>query len=274
MNTIHFNCHDGILNHGGNVIRCGIDNFDDSIAKIKLRQLLIVTGKPDMGKTAFSITAMCNMALNDRIPVAIFSLEMSNVQVAQRIIMNTLKVRFPFRQSNDTELQELTTRIFNKLRGVPIYLDDTAPASIDEIINKIQELKTINDVKVFFIDYINLIIDFPEKKLEIMRRLKDTASRLQVSIVANCGLSKGQDIAIPSNSKSSLASCITEVLTVDCFEIADNVCLLNRPGYYNQNQPKDIVEMYIMDNGCKTIDKLCLTFYPEYAQIIERKEET
>lgn len=263
-------CIDNEIERRSNNIHCGISNFDNSPAKLELGHFIVITGKPNMGKTAFSITAMCNMAINNRIPVAMFSLEMCNEQVVRRIIMNTLKVRFPLEQTNETKLKELTTQIFNKLSDVPIYLDDTAGATIDEIIDKIQELKRDKDVKVFFIDYINLMSDFLEKKLEILRRLKDTASRLHVCIVANCCLSKGQDITISFNGKSAEASFITDVLTEDCFEIADKVCLLHHPGFYNHNLPKDLADMYIWDKDGKYIDTLHLIFHPEYAQFLER----
>lgn len=270
MNMGNLYCLDNEIERRSNNIHCGISNFDNSPAKLELGHFIVITGKPNMGKTAFSITAMCNMAINNRIPVAMFSLEMCNEHVVRRIIMNTLKVRFPLEQTNETELKELTTQIFNKLSDVPIYLDDTAGATIDEIIDKIQELKRDKDVKVFFIDYINLMSDFLEKKLEILRRLKDTASRLHICIVANCCLSKGQDITISSNGKSAEASFITDVLTEDCFEIANKVCLLHRPGFYNHNLPKDLADIYIWDKDGKYIDTLHLIFHPEYAQFLER----
>lgn len=270
MNRENLNYPDKKVDQRGDIIPCGINNFDNSHARLKLGQFIIIVGKPNMGKTAFSITAMCNIALNDHIPVAMFSLEMFNEQVGQRIIMNTLKVRFPLEQTDETELKELTAQILNKLSDVPIYLDDTASATIDEIIAKIQRLKRDKDVKVFFIDYINLIGDFCEKKrLEILRRLKDTASRLHVCIVTTCALSKGQDITIPSDNKSVATSFITEALTEDCFEITDNVCLLHRHGFYNHNLPKDLVDMYIWDKDGKCIDTLHLIFHPEYAHFLE-----
>ena len=264
-------CLDNEIEQRSNNIHCGISNFDNSPAKLELGHFIVIAGKPNMGKTAFSITAMCNIALNNRIPVAMFSLEMCNAHVVRRIIMNTLKVRFPLEQTNETELKELTAQVLNKLSDVPIYLDDTAAATIDEIIDKIQELKRDKDVKVFFIDYISLIRDFSEtKRLEILRRLKDTASRIHVSIVANCCISKWQDITIPPDNKSATTSFITEILTEDCFEIADNVCLLHRPDFYSHNLPKDLADMYIWDKDGKCIDTLHLIFHPEYAQFLER----
>lgn len=263
-------CFDNEIEQRSSQIHCGISNFDNSPTKLELGHFIVIVGKPNMGKTAFSITAMCNIALNNRIPVAMFSIEMCNEQVVRRIIMNTLKVRVPLEQTNETEIKELTAQILNKLSEVPIYLDDTASATIDEIIDKIQGLKRDKDIKVFFIDYINLISDFREKRLEILRRLKDTASWLHVCIVTTCGLSKGQDITIPSDNKSVATSFITEALTEDCFEIADNVCLLHRPGLYNHNLPKDLADMYIWDKDGKCIGTLHLIFHPEYAQFLER----
>lgn len=259
-----------VNNRADDTIPCGIESFDSSVAKLSPGKLLILFGKPDMGKTAFAITALCNMVLNSHISIAMFPLEMSNEQVVRRIIMNTMKVRFPLEQFNATELNELEARVLNKLRGVPIYLDDTACASINEIIVKIQDVKMTQDVKVFFVDCINFINGYFKQRTEILRKLKDTASRLHISIVAICGLSKGQEIVIPSDSGNERITFSYNELTDDYLEIADNVCLLHRSGYCDRNQSKDIVKMYILDKRYKCVDELCFTFRPEYAEFTER----
>lgn len=262
-----------VNNQADDTFLCGIESFDSSVAKLCPGKLLILVGKPNIGKTAFAITAMCNLALNCRIPVAMFSLEMTNLQVARRIVMNTMKVQFPLEQFSETESGKLETQILNKLRGVPIYIDDTAYASIDEIIVKIQELKRTQDVKVFFVDCINFIKEYFKHRTEILQRLKDIASRLHVSLVAICSLSKGQDIVMPSDDENERIIFSFNELTEDYFEIADNVCLLHRPDYYTRNEPKNLVEMYILEKKCICIDKLCLTFRPEFAQLTEWNRE-
>lgn len=129
------------------------------------------------------------------------------------------------------------------------------------------------DVKVFFVDCINFIKEYFKHRTEILQRLKDIASRLHVSLVAICSLSKGQDIVMPSDDENERIIFSFNELTEDYFEIADNVCFLHRPDYYTRNEPKNLVEMYILEKKCICIDKLCLTFRPEFAQLTEWNRE-
>lgn len=148
------------------------------------------SGLPAVGKTAFAVTLLKNIGVEQQIPVALFSLELTNVQIVKRLLKN---IAFNH-ESIDCYLFEDMLAIGKedqyKLLESPIYLDDTASMSIDEIDPIVASFASSKGIKLVIIDYLQLIQSFQVKGDEIMKRLKAIALAHGVCIIALSQLNK------------------------------------------------------------------------------------
>ncbi|MBP9030830.1 MAG: replicative DNA helicase, partial [Dysgonomonadaceae bacterium] len=162
--------------------------------------LIIIAARPAMGKTAFVLSMAKNMALNYHTPVAIFSLEMSNVQLVNRLIVNVCQIRGESIKSgrlSDDEWERLDKNI-KDLYDAPIFIDDTPSLSVFELRTKARRLVREHGVKALIIDYLQLMnasgMSFGSREQEvstISRSLKGLAKELNIPIIALSQLNRG-----------------------------------------------------------------------------------
>ena len=155
--------------------------------------LIIIAARPAMGKTAFVLSMAKNMALNYHTPVAIFSLEMSNVQLVNRLIVNVCQIRGESIKSgrlSDDEWERLDKNI-KDLYDAPIFIDDTPSLSVFELRTKARRLVREHGVKALIIDYLQFMnasgMSFGSREQEvstISRSLKGLAKELNIPIIA------------------------------------------------------------------------------------------
>ena len=166
-----------------------VDNLTNGWQK---SDLIILAGRPAMGKTACAITFALNPAIQQNIPVAIFSLEMSKEQLVSRMqsILSTLNVsKLVKKQLKGHEIIELEARS-KALESAPIYIDDTAGLSLIELKTKCRQLVRENGVQMIIIDYLQLMRSGTrnqprEQEIgEISRGLKIIAKELSVPVIA------------------------------------------------------------------------------------------
>ena len=146
-----------------------------------------------MGKTAFVLSMAKNMAVDKRIPTAIFSLEMSSVQLVNRLIVNVCSITSDKLKKGDLEQHEwkqLDAKL-PQLQGAPLYIDDTPSLSILEFQTKARRLKEEHDIQIIIIDYLQLMnasgMRFQSREQEvstISRSLKGLAKELDIPIIA------------------------------------------------------------------------------------------
>ena len=161
--------------------------------------LIIVAGRPAMGKTAFVLSMAKRMAVDLNTPVAMFSLEMSNVQLVNRLISNVCSLpgeKIKSGQLTPAEWDSLNNDM-QQLYGVPLYLDETPGLSITELRTKARRLVRENGVKMIMIDYLQLMMatgmKFGNREQEvstISRSLKALAKELNIPILALSQLSR------------------------------------------------------------------------------------
>ena len=132
----------------------GFTALDDLTLGWQKSDLIIIAARPAMGKTAFVLSMAKNMAVDNKIPVAVFSLEMSSVQLVNRIISSTAEI-----PSSVLKTGKLTNENWNslnsniqKLESAPMYIDDTPALSINEFRSKVRRLKETKDIKLAIID--------------------------------------------------------------------------------------------------------------------------
>ncbi len=194
--------------------------------------LILVAARPSMGKTAFGLSMARNIAVDHGCSVAFFSLEMSAVRLMMYLI--TAETGLPYtviKSGLSSEQQEYLESATKTLVAAPLYIDDTPALSAVEFRSKARRLKEHNDVKIFIIDYLQLMVGNAETKngdrgqeaAFILRTLKETAKELNVPIIVLSQLRKhGERLQLSDLGQSS---GVIEQTT-------DIVAFIHRPEYY------------------------------------------
>lgn len=210
-----------------------LDNLTNGWQK---SDLIILAGRPAMGKTSLAIVFALNPAIQNNIPVAVFSLEMSKEQLVSRMqsILSTLNVsRLVKKQLQGQEIIELEKRT-KSLETAPIYIDDTAGLSLIELKTKCRQLVREQGVKMIVIDYLQLMRSGTrnqprEQEIgEISRGLKHIAKELNVPVIALSQLSR--QVEGRGGSKKPQLSDLRESGQIE--QDADMVMFCYRPEYY------------------------------------------
>ena len=172
-------------------LQTGFHDLDKMTSGWQNSDLVIIAARPAMGKTAFVLSMAKNMALNYNTPVALFSLEMSNVQLVNRLIVNTCEIpgeKIKSGQLAPYEWEQLMTKI-KDLYSAPIYIDDTPSLSV--LRTKARRLVREHGIKIIIIDYLQLMnasgMSFGSREQEIStisRSLKGLAKELNIPIIA------------------------------------------------------------------------------------------
>ena len=140
-------------------ISTGFRDLDKMTSGWQASDLVILAARPAMGKTAFALSMAKNIAIDQGIPLAFFSLEMSNVQLMNRVISNVTEIesdKLKTGQLKPEEWQRLDGRM-KQLYGKPLFLDDTPSLSVFELLTKARRLVREHGVKIIMIDYLQLM---------------------------------------------------------------------------------------------------------------------
>ena len=221
-------------------IPTGYTKLDDMTAGWQNSDLVIIAGRPAMGKTAFALSLAKNIAVDFQIPVGFFSLEMSNVQLVNRLISNVCELegnKILNANMDDEEWNRLDRNI-RKLYGAPIYIDDTPGMSIFELRSKARRLVREKNVKILMIDYLQLMnasgTRFGSRQEEvstISRSLKGLAKELDIPVLALSQLNRTVETRDATNtSKIPQLSDLRESGAIE--QDADMVLFVHRPEYY------------------------------------------
>ncbi|MBQ5721857.1 MAG: replicative DNA helicase, partial [Bacteroidaceae bacterium] len=178
----------------------GFDKLDRMTSGWQNSDLIIIAARPAMGKTAFIISMMKKMAVDMKTPVAMFSLEMANEQLVQRLMVNVCEISGEKLRSGNLaphEWGQLDSRV-TMLYDAPIFVDDTPSLSIFELRTKARRLVREHGVKIIMIDYLQLMnasgMSFGSRQEEvstISRSLKGLAKELNIPIIALSQLNRG-----------------------------------------------------------------------------------
>ena len=207
--------------------------------------LVIIAARPGMGKTAFVISMAKNMAIDFNYPVALFSLEMSSVQLITRMISSeTGLTSEKLRKGNlePHEWEQLNVKV-KKLSDAPIFIDDTPSLSIFDLRAKARRLVSQHGVKIIIIDYLQLMTagnskgggNREQEISTISRNLKALAKELSVPVIALSQLSRA--VETRGGSKRPLLSDLRESGAIE--QDADIVSFIFRPEYYGMTEWDD-----------------------------------
>jgi len=228
-------------------VSTGYYKLDDITSGWQASDLVIIAGRPAMGKTSFALSMAKNIAADLRTPMAFFSLEMSNVQLVNRLISNACEIqgsKILNGQLQRDEWERLDKNI-NNLLGAPLYVDDTPGLSVFELRTKARRLVREHGIKLIMIDYLQLMnangMRFSSRQEEvstISRSLKGLAKELNIPILALSQLNRGVESREGLEGKRPQLSDLRESGAIE--QDADMVLFVHRPEYYH---------IYQDDNG-------------------------
>lgn len=262
----------------------GFRNLDRITSGWQKSDLIILAARPGMGKTAFVLSTARNAAVDFDCPVAIFSLEMSALQLVNRLIsaeaeINAMKLRSG--KLEEHEWTQLHTKI-SKLSDAQIFIDDTPALNIFELRAKARRLKAQHDIKLIIIDYLQLMMGRNDGKStnreqeisSISRALKGLAKELNVPVIALSQLSR--EVEKRGGTKRPMLSDLRESGSIE--QDADQVMFLYRPEYYGMDQDEEgrptegLAEVMIAKNRHGALEDVPVRFIGKFAKFVEYDE--
>ena len=216
-------------------VATGYRKLDETTTGFRPSDLVIVAARPSMGKTAFALSIACKMALEFRIPVSIFCLEMSKEQLAQRLLCNVSNFELSKLRAgdiNNEEWKRLTTGA-SVLQTAPIIIDDEPSLDPRTLRAKARRIKMEHNIQVLFVDYLQLMhtkgkTDNRQQEIsEISRSMKLLARELKITVVALSQLSRAVE---QREDKTPRLSDLRESGAIE--QDADTVMFLYREEYY------------------------------------------
>ncbi len=220
-------------------VATGFVDFDRMTSGLQRADLIIVAGRPSMGKSAFAVSMAEHACIEKGVPTAIFSLEMSKEQLVQRMLcsqaqVNAHNVRTGFLSPSDWPQ---LTKAAGKLSNAPMFIDDTPAITVLELRAKARRLKTAHNIGLIIVDYLQLMqssvrSDSRQQEIsEISRSLKALARELSVPLIAISQLSRAVE------SRQDHRPQLSDLRESGAIEQdADVVVLLTREDYYNPTE--------------------------------------
>ncbi len=270
---------------GSSGLPTGFTELDKITSGWQKSDLIIIAARPAMGKTAFVISMAKNMALGTNAPVALFSLEMSNVQLVNRLLMNVCNLdgeKIKNGQLTPDEWDRFDKDV-TMLYDAPIYVDDTPSLSVFELRSKARRLVKEHNVACIFIDYLQLMnasgMSYGSREQEvsmISRSLKGLAKELDLPIIALSQLNRGVEGRSGLEGKKPQLSDLRESGAIE--QDADMVCFIHRPEYYglmtdqNGNSNEGVAEIIIAKHRNGATGDVRLKFKKEHAKFLNLTE--
>jgi replicative DNA helicase len=262
----------------------GFTDLDRVTSGWQKSDMVVVAARPGMGKTAFVLSMARNTAVMFNRPVAVFSLEMSAIQLVNRLIASESELPAEkLRKGNLAlhEIQQLHEKI-KKLAVAPIYIDDTPALSIFELRAKCRRLKAQYNVEMIIIDYLQLMSAGSEGKgnreqeiSSISRSIKSIAKELEVPIIALSQLSRS--VETRGGDKRPMLSDLRESGAIE--QDADIVAFIYRPEYYNITEDEKgqsllgTGEIIIAKHRNGSLENVRLKFVPQLAKFENLNED-
>jgi replicative DNA helicase len=268
-------------------VASGFSKLDAITGGWQKTELIILAARPGMGKTAFVVSAMRNAAVDFNKGIAFFSLEMSAVQLVNRMISAEAEIesdKIRKGQMTNAEWNQLHSKI-GKLTKAPIFIDDTPGLSILELRAKCRRLKAQHDIQMIIIDYLQLMtgetggkggIGNREQEIaSISRALKNLAKELDVPVIALAQLSRA--VETRGGDKKPLLSDLRESGSIE--QDADMVLFLYRPDYYKITEDEagnsliGVGEVIIAKNRSGSLETVPLRFIGQFTKYTDFEGE-
>jgi replicative DNA helicase len=251
-------------------IPTGFADFDHYSSGLHNSDMVVIAARPGMGKTAFALGMAKNIALKEKIPIAVFSLEMSKQQVAQRLM--SAQSRIDLQRLRDGKIRENEwTRLasaIEKLAECKIYIDDSAFLTVMDLRSRARMMASTYGIKLLIVDYLQLMqstANYRGNKVleitEISQNLKSIAKELNIPVIAVSQLSREVE---KREKKRPQLSDLRESGSIE--QDADMVAFIYRDEYYDeQSSKKGQAELIIAKHRNGPTGSVNLQFDKRYA---------
>lgn len=263
------------------VIPSGYIDLDAKITGFRPGALTIIAARPAMGKTAFGLNIMINVALYQDIPVAFFSLEMTKEELVNRIYSSVGSIN-----GNAIRQQKMTDEEWNRLfdvvecyRKAKIFIDETPALDISTLKERARRLHRQYDIKMIIVDYLQLMrssnkraFNREQEVADISRGLKGIAKELNIPVIALSQLNRALD---SRSDKRPILSDLRESGSIE--QDADNILFIHRDDYYNPNaEPTNEAEIIIAKQRSGPTGIVKLHWSGEFTRFsnLEHKDDT
>lgn len=259
------------MNEGGITgLSTGFDELNRRTGGFHGGELILIAGRPGMGKSSFAVNIAEHVCINNKKTVALFNLEMPREQIVNRIICSQAMVNASKIRTGDItgEDWEKIGAIVDRVATAPMYIDDTASITVSEIRAKCRRLKQTKNLEMIVIDYLQLMqssgrADNRQQEIsEISRSLKILAKELNIPVIALSQLSRASE---GRSDKRPMLSDLRESGAIE--QDADMVMFLYRDEYYNKDtDEKNLAECIIAKNRSGETGMFKLGWKGEYTK--------
>jgi replicative DNA helicase len=223
----------------------GYPELDNETAGLQPSELIILAARPSMGKTALALNLAENVAVRHKLPVAIFSLEMSKESLLMRLLSSQARVdahKFRVGRLNNEDWSSISTAL-GDLAESPLWIDDSASSTVLEIGAKARRLKRDKGLSLVMVDYLQLISargrfgNRNEEVSSISRSLKALAKELKVPVLVLSQLTRSPE----RDKRDPQLADLRESGAIE--QDADVVLFINRPDFYDKDAPEEVRAM-------------------------------
>ena len=251
----HINSIEELEKKDKKIISTGFEDIDGLIKGLNAGELIVIASRPNMGKISLLLNIVRNVTLKEKVPVAIFSLEMSKQRCIESLNISDSSIIRDIDIDNRTSNEDLEDieKLADRFSKTKIFIDDTPAISLEQLEEKCIKLKKDEGLEVIFIDYLQLIKNNNEN---ICKELKSIAKRLDVTIIATSQLTRR--IEEREDKRPYIADFACEGVKPS---YADVIILLYRDDYYNINSKyKNTTELIVAKNYFGAIGTVKLLF--------------
>ncbi len=260
-------------------VTSGFHDIDQYTAGFQAGNLIIVAARPAMGKTSMALTMAVAAAKDEKKPIAVFSLEMTNQELVERLMCSEARLDAQKLRKGDIDKHEWGPlgESLGVLNDLPIYLDDSGSLTVTEIRSRLRRLRSTEGLACVFIDYLQLVQSSHmsrqttrnEEISEICRTLKATAKDLEIPIIALAQLNRA--VESRPNKRPMLAD-LRDSGSIE--QEADLVAFLYRDSYYNpETAEPDVTEFIIAKQRNGPTGKVLLRFQKEHTKFVPYGDE-
>ncbi|MFN3466091.1 MAG: replicative DNA helicase [Candidatus Brocadiales bacterium] len=243
----------------------GFKDLNDLTCGLQGSQLIVVAGRPSMGKTSFVLNIIEHVGLVEKTPVAFFSLEMSAQQIVQNMLCSWAKLNSHHVRKRGISREEWTklTTAADFLTNAPIFVDDSSGLTLMELRAKARRLKAQKGIKLAVLDYLQLLepprAENRQQEVSIISRgLKSLARELEIPIIAVSQLNRAVEVREDHRPRMS---DLRESGSIE--QEADLVLLQHMEGYYDPDKNPRLTEVIIAKQRNGPTDTVTLTFLTE-----------
>jgi replicative DNA helicase len=275
IERLHQTSHEGITG-----VASGYRDLDNLLAGFQRSDLIIIAGRPSMGKTAFALNLARNAAVDHNIPVGFFSLEMSNQQLVQRLLCAESEIdsqRLRTGRLSESEWPKLSRRI-GRLVEAPFFVDDTPAMDIMKLRARARRMAAEKKIGLLVIDYMQLMeapkgMESRQQEISyISRSLKTLAKELQIPVVALSQLSRA--VESRTDRRPTLAD-LRESGAIE--QDADVVAFVYRPELYgipnfsdeDKTPSENMVEVIVGKHRNGPTGSVKLVFLKQYGKFVD-----